>query len=63
MFHTYVATVLSECCICLQLFFKCFSCVSDACFVRMLQLFHLDISKVDGVLCMLQYEPPAVAGC
>jgi hypothetical protein len=23
-FHTYVASVLSGCCICLQLFFKCF---------------------------------------
>jgi hypothetical protein len=57
MFCTYVASILSECCIYLQLFFKCFPCVfasvSDACFeyfnyfVRMLQVFHLDILKVD----------------
>jgi hypothetical protein len=57
MFYTYVASVLSECCICLQLFFKCFqvcfACVLGACFecfsffVRILQLFYLDVSKVD----------------
>jgi hypothetical protein len=57
MFHTYVASVLSGCCICLQLFFKCF-CM---CFRRMfrmfqlfrimLQLFHLDISKVYRECC------------
>jgi hypothetical protein len=39
--------------------FRCFSSVSDACFKcfivfrRMLQMFHLDISKVDPILHML----------
>ena len=56
IFHTYVASVLSGCCICLQLYFKCFSCVfasiSDACFecfgcfIRILQVFYLDV-KID----------------
>ena len=36
MFHTYVISVLSGCCVCFTIFFKCFSCVfanvSDACF-------------------------------
>jgi hypothetical protein len=56
-FYTYVVSVLSGCCICLQLFFKCFSCVSNtcfecsSCFVRMLQLFNLDASKVDRGCC------------
>jgi hypothetical protein len=30
-------------------------------FRRMLQVLHLDISKVDRVLHMLQYHPPVVA--
>jgi hypothetical protein len=52
-FYTYVASVLSGCCICLQLFLSVFAFVSDtcfecfSCFVRMLQLFYLDVSKVD----------------
>jgi hypothetical protein len=57
IFYTYIVSVLSGCCICLQLFFKCFSCVSNtcfecsSCFVRMLQLFNLDASKVDRGCC------------
>jgi hypothetical protein len=58
-FHTYIASVLSECCVCLQ-WFKCFSgvfaSISDACFKcfmvfrRMLQLLHLNVSKLDQML-------------
>ena len=58
MFHTYVVSVLSGCCICFamafQEFFQVFlqvfqmhvSSVSSV-FRRMLQVFHLNISKVD----------------
>jgi hypothetical protein len=62
MFHTYVASVLYGCCICLQWFsrvFKCFASVADTCckcfsyFVRMLQVFYLDVSKVDRILHIL----------
>jgi sensor histidine kinase YesM len=67
MFHTYVISVLSGCCICFamafQVFFRYFlqvfqmhvSSVSSA-FRRMLQMFHLDVSKVDRVLHMLQWR-------
>ena len=41
MFHTYVASVLSGCCVCFtmgfQVFFRCFC----KCFRRMFQMFHL----------------------
>jgi hypothetical protein len=42
-------------------FFWCFASVPDiccmcfSCFKRMLQVFHLDVAKVDRVLHMLQY--------
>jgi hypothetical protein len=61
MFHTYVANVLSGCCIWFTMVFKCFfyvflqvfkvhvSSVSST-FRRMLQVPHLDVSKVDRVL-------------
>jgi hypothetical protein len=71
-FHTYVARVSSGCCICLQWLssvFRCFASVSDvcykcfSCFGHMLQVFHLDVAKVDLVLHMLQWDPyVAVAG-
>jgi hypothetical protein len=38
------------------MFYKCFSY-----FEHMLQVFYLDIAKVDRVLHMLQWDPPAVA--
>ena len=70
MFHTYVASVLSECCICLQWpssvfmcfcnYFRLISSVSLV-FRHILQVLHLDVSKVDRVLHMLQCDPPAVA--
>jgi hypothetical protein len=53
------ASVSSGCCICFYIYevvFGVFSSVSYACFecfdcfVRMLQVFHLDVSKVDMVL-------------
>jgi hypothetical protein len=37
MFHTYVACVLSECCICLQMFSSVFTCFFK-CFRSMLQV-------------------------
>jgi len=46
MFHTYVASVLSGCCVCLQCFSSVFASVSSI-FRRMLQVLHLDVSKVD----------------
>jgi hypothetical protein len=67
MFHTYVVSVLYGCCICLQWFsivFKCFASVADACckyfscFVCMLQVFYLNVSKVDRMLHILQCDPP-----
>jgi hypothetical protein len=57
MFHTYIASVLSRCCVyftmVLRCFCKCFqihvSSVSSV-FRRMLQVLHLDVSKIDRVL-------------
>jgi hypothetical protein len=56
MFHTYVASVLFECFVCLQWFSNVlgvFSSVSEVCFKcfiylwNMLQVLHLDVSKAD----------------
>jgi hypothetical protein len=56
-------SVSSECCICFHTYklfsgvffanisYACFECFS--CFVRMLQVFNLDVSKVDLVLLLL----------
>jgi len=44
---------------CLQCLFKCFY----ECFRHMLRVFHLDVVKIDLVLNMLQWEPPAAAAC
>jgi hypothetical protein len=33
------------------------------CFRHMLQMFHLDIAKVDMMLHMLQWDPPATSAC
>jgi hypothetical protein len=63
LFHSYVASVLYGCCIYLQGHFKCFASVSGGCFMcfsrfgRMLQMFYLDVAKVDMVLHMLQWNP------
>ena len=65
-FHTYIASVSSGCCICFAMATRVFSSVSDvrykyfSCFGRMLQVFHLDVAKVDLMLLMLQCDPPAV---
>jgi hypothetical protein len=40
MFHTYIATILSGCCICLQWFSRVFMCFCK-CFTRLLQVFQL----------------------
>jgi hypothetical protein len=48
VFHTYVASVSSGYCICLQVFLGVFASVS----VCMLQLLHIDVSKVYHVLHM-----------
>jgi hypothetical protein len=65
MFHTYVASVLSRCCVCFIMVFKCssgaFASVSDACFKyfiylgRTLQVLYLDVLKVDRVLHLRPY--------
>jgi hypothetical protein len=57
MFHTYVASVSYGCCICFAMATDVFSW----CFRRMLQVFHLDVVKVDLVLHMLQWNLSAVA--
>jgi hypothetical protein len=66
MFHTYVASLLSGCCICFAMAFHVFSgvfvSVSDAyfkCFIC-LQTYianvYVDVLKVDRVLHMLQWR-------
>jgi hypothetical protein len=53
MFHTYVASVLSGCCICFAMAVNVFPGISDVCckcfncFGRMLQVFLLDVVKGD----------------
>jgi hypothetical protein len=53
MFHTHVASVLFEYCVCLQWFSSVFTSVSDACFKCFIYLqtyiqgLHLDVLKVD----------------
>ena len=64
--YTYVTSILSGCCVCFTMVFKCFhvflqvfqrhvSSVSSA-FRRMLQVLHLDVSKVNRVLHILQCD-------
>ena len=79
MFHTYVTSILSRCCVCFRNSFKCFqvflqvfqmhvSSFSSA-LRRMLQVLHLNVSKVDRVLHLLAFSrlasvsppPPAPA--
>jgi hypothetical protein len=45
-FHTYDTSVLSGCCVCLQ-WFQVFQIHVSFVFSRMLQLLHLDVSKLD----------------
>jgi hypothetical protein len=66
--HKCVASVLSRCCIYLQwlssifqVFQICYK--SFSCFGRILQVFRLDVAKVDMGLYMLQWNPPATATC
>ena len=67
MFHTYVASFFiwmlhMFCNIFFEVFSGAFTSVLDACFKclfvfrRMLQMFHLDVSKVDRTLHMLQCD-------
>jgi hypothetical protein len=53
MFHTYVASVLSGCCVCFAMFFKCLlgvcASISDACF--------------KCFICLQTYISNAVSGC
>jgi hypothetical protein len=76
-FHIYVASVSSKCLYMFALathmfssFFDVFTSVSDVCYKcfscfgrNILQVFHLNVAKVDLVLHMLQREPPAAAAC
>jgi hypothetical protein len=60
VFHTYVASVSSGCCMCLAMIFKCFQVFTrvfqtlvsnvSSVFFCMLQLLHVNVSKVDRVL-------------
>jgi hypothetical protein len=72
-FHTYVASVFIWMSYVLQWLFKCFHMflqvfrthvlsVSSV-FKRILQMFHIDVSKVDRVLCILQHDSPATTCC
>jgi hypothetical protein len=65
MLHAYVANVLSGCCVHVAKIFKCFCVflyVPDACFKCFICLqtyvvnFHLDVSKVDRMLYILQWH-------
>jgi hypothetical protein len=47
-------------CVCLQVFRTHILSVSSV-FMHMLQVFHLNDSKVDGMSYMLQCDPPAIA--
>jgi hypothetical protein len=66
LLQTYVLSISSGCCIYFAMVRMCFSAISDiyckcfSCFGRMLQVFHLDVAKVDLVLHMFQWDPPAV---
>jgi hypothetical protein len=72
MFHTYVASVLSGCCRCFcndfEVFSGVFASVSDAyfsvssAFKRMLQMFHLVVSKIDQVLLLGAHLPQHTSG-
>ena len=68
MFYTYVASVSSSVAYVLQWLHMLFPRVSDVCckyfnyFRRVLQMFPLDVAKVDLVLHMLQWTPSAAAG-
>ena len=70
MFHTYVTSVLSGCCICLQWFLSIFRCFCNYfrlmfqvlhLFRCMLQVLHLNILKIDRVLHILQCNLHVVA--
>ena len=54
MFHTYIASVLSGCCVCVAMVLKCFMCffasVLDACFKRFICLHTYVASVVSGCL-------------
>jgi hypothetical protein len=47
LFQTYVASVLSGCCICYNGYIASVCSKYFICFSRMLQLFHLSAAKVD----------------
>ena len=56
MFHTYVASVLFGCCLCFAMVssvFQVFFASVLFIFFHMLQVLHLDVSKVDLVLHLL----------
>ena len=67
LFHTYVASVLSGCCIC----FAMATNVCSWCFKRLLQVFQLFGTYVASVSCrccksgslVLQWDPSAAATC
>ena len=71
MFRTYVASVLSGCCVCFAIVFKwflgAFASVSDtfssvsSVFRRMLQVLHLDVSKIDRVLHLPSFLLPRLS--
>jgi hypothetical protein len=48
MFHTYIASVLFECFVCLQWFSNVFRCFFK-CFRSMFQVFHLSLEYVASV--------------
>jgi len=56
IWFTYVASVLSGYCICFAMAFQVFAGFFATVFRHMLQIFHLDVSKVDQVLDMLQWR-------
>ena len=65
MFHliqTYVASVLSGCCICYNDYVASVCSKCFICFSRMLQLFHPSVAKVELNVGLLSEEERAIAG-
>jgi hypothetical protein len=59
VFHTYVASILSRCCI----YSAITTYVFPWCFICTLQVFHLDVAKVDLMLHMLKWDSFVTAIC
>ena len=62
LFQTYVASVLSGCCICYNDYVASVYSKCLICFSRMLQLFHMSVAKVDLNVGLFTEEERASVG-